>query len=159
MLLGVLVASITYQAGLDPPGGMWQYGGDGHDVGTPVMHDSRRKQYLVFFYSNSTSFGASVTSILVLLYQYWFQKDEGGLRYHPRLILTIVELDLLALLVAYATGSTFTDYKPCLYRAIGMISILAYYAIMSLMYRLRLHRRRLCHGTHEEILHSRSQSR
>nr|CAB3484234.1 unnamed protein product [Digitaria exilis] len=153
MLLGVLVASITYQAGLDPPGGMWQYGGDGHVAGTPVMHDSRRKQYLVFFYSNSTSFGASLTFILVLLYQYWFQKDVGG----PRLMLTIVELDLLALLVAYATGSTFTDYKPCLYTAIGMISILAYYAIMSLMYRLRRHRQP--EGRHEEILQSRSQSR
>ncbi|CAL4895505.1 unnamed protein product [Urochloa decumbens] len=111
MLLGVLVASITYQAGLDPPGGMWQHGSDGHDAGNPVMHDSRRTQYLAFFCSNSTSFGASVISIIVLLFQ-WFHKDERGSRFQRRLMHTIIELDLLALLVAYATGSSFGNWKP-----------------------------------------------
>ncbi|CAL4902752.1 unnamed protein product [Urochloa decumbens] len=128
MLLGVLVASITYQAGLDPPGGLWQHGSDGHDAGNPVMHDSRRTQYLAFFCSNSTSFGASVISIIVLLFQ-WFQKDERGSRFQRRLMYTIIELDLLALLVAYATGSSFGNWKPWLYMAIGTISFLAYCAI------------------------------
>uniref|UniRef100_A0A8I6YDZ8 PGG domain-containing protein n=1 Tax=Hordeum vulgare subsp. vulgare TaxID=112509 RepID=A0A8I6YDZ8_HORVV len=56
MLLGILVASVTYQAGLDPPGGAWQHSGSGYDAGNPIMHDNQRHRYLAFFYSNSTSF-------------------------------------------------------------------------------------------------------
>ncbi|KAG2616654.1 hypothetical protein PVAP13_3NG249228 [Panicum virgatum] len=113
MLLGVLLASITYQAGLDPPGGIWQHSGDGHDAGNPVMQHNRRRQYLAFFYTNSTSFGASVIAIAVLLHQ-WLQNDEGWTGYQRRVMYTIIELDLLALLGAYVAGSS-RDWKPWLY--------------------------------------------
>ncbi|GJM87570.1 hypothetical protein PR202_ga03537 [Eleusine coracana subsp. coracana] len=49
MLLGILVASITYQAGLEPPGGVWQNNADGHEAGNPIMYDNRRPRYLAFF--------------------------------------------------------------------------------------------------------------
>ncbi|KAK3139680.1 hypothetical protein QOZ80_5AG0387760 [Eleusine coracana subsp. coracana] len=49
MLLGILVASITYQAGLEPPGGVWQNNADGHEPGNPIMYDNRRPRYLAFF--------------------------------------------------------------------------------------------------------------
>jgi hypothetical protein len=42
MLLGILVASVTYQAGLEPPGGAWQSSSGGYEAGNPVMHDNRR---------------------------------------------------------------------------------------------------------------------
>ncbi|CAM0148501.1 unnamed protein product [Urochloa decumbens] len=135
MMLGVLVAGMTYQAGLDPPGGIWQHGGDGHDAGSPVMQDSRRWQYLAFFYSNSTSFGASVISMLVLLRQ-WFHKDQRvatSRLFVRRLMHTIIQLELLALLVAYAMGSSFGNWKPWLYMAIGIISFLAYCAINAML--------------------------
>uniref|UniRef100_K3Y1X5 PGG domain-containing protein n=1 Tax=Setaria italica TaxID=4555 RepID=K3Y1X5_SETIT len=79
MLLGVLAASVTYQAGLNPPGGVWQENSNGHAAGDPVMQDNRKHRYRAFFYSNSISFAASIVVIILLI---------------PNL------------LVAYASGST-----------------------------------------------------
>jgi hypothetical protein len=38
MLLAILAASITYQAGISPPGGFWS-DNNGHQAGDPVFHD------------------------------------------------------------------------------------------------------------------------
>ncbi|XP_052160729.1 uncharacterized protein LOC127778114 [Oryza glaberrima] len=101
MLLGVLAASVTYQAGLNPPGGVWQGNSDGHGVGHSVMHDNKRYRYLTFFYSNSTSFVASIVVIILLLPTELLQKN----RWLRVMNITIV-LDLLGLLLAYVTGSS-----------------------------------------------------
>uniref|UniRef100_A0A453PXC1 PGG domain-containing protein n=2 Tax=Aegilops tauschii subsp. strangulata TaxID=200361 RepID=A0A453PXC1_AEGTS len=42
MLLGILVASVAYQAGLEPPSGAWQSSGNGYEAGDPVMHNNMR---------------------------------------------------------------------------------------------------------------------
>jgi hypothetical protein len=65
MTLGILMGSVTYQAGLDPPGGSWQ---SGSAAGHPVMHDKRRNRYLAFLLGNSTSFAASMYLIEILLF-------------------------------------------------------------------------------------------
>ncbi|KAJ1292444.1 hypothetical protein BS78_02G391600 [Paspalum vaginatum] len=69
MLLGILAASVTYQTGLKPPGGLWQDDdpNNGHVAGDPVLHDINKRRYLAFFYSNSTSFVASIVVIVLLL--------------------------------------------------------------------------------------------
>uniref|UniRef100_J3MDE8 PGG domain-containing protein n=1 Tax=Oryza brachyantha TaxID=4533 RepID=J3MDE8_ORYBR len=101
MLLGVLAASVTYQAGLNPPGGVWQSNSEGHGAGHPVMHDNRRYRYLTFFYSNSTSFVASIVVIILLLPEELLQKN----RWLRVMNITIV-LDLIGLLLAYLAGSS-----------------------------------------------------
>ncbi|VAI85281.1 hypothetical protein VPH35_128539 [Triticum aestivum] len=122
MLLGILVASVTYQAGLDPPGGAWQHSGNGYDAGNPIMHDSQRHRFLAFFYSNSTSFVASIVVIIILLLQ---RKDEE--KWSLRVMNTTIVLDLLALLGAYATGSS-RGWKTSVYVIALVIAVLAYVA-------------------------------
>ncbi|XBH99124.1 hypothetical protein VPH35_128537 [Triticum aestivum] len=123
MLLGILVASVTYQAGLDPPGGAWQHSGSGYDAGNPIMHDNQRHRYLAFFYSNSTSFVASIVVIIILLLEW-----KDGKRWSLKVMNTTIVLDLLALLVAYAAGSS-RGWKTSVYVVGLVIAVLAYVAV------------------------------
>jgi hypothetical protein len=123
MLLGVLVASVTYQAGLTPPGGTWQSNGSGHMAGDPVMHDNRRARYLAFFYSNSASFAASIIVIILLLPKSMQKNNEwlGALN-------TLIMLDLLGLLGAYAAG-TGRGWKTSVYVVALVFAVLVYIAV------------------------------
>ncbi|XP_066312923.1 uncharacterized protein [Miscanthus floridulus] len=145
MLLGILVAGITYQAGLAPPGGVWQTNDGGYEAGDPVMHDNRRHRYLAFFYSNSTSFVASVV-VIVLLLPGSLQtpapaSDKGSLQipgpasekwwmdsWWLGVMNTTIVLDLLGLLVAYAAGSS-RSWKTSGYVSALVIAVLAYFVI------------------------------
>ncbi|KAL6654268.1 hypothetical protein ACP70R_007733 [Stipagrostis hirtigluma subsp. patula] len=128
MLLGTLAASVTYQAGLDPPGGVWQQGGGagGHAAGDPAMHDTDRRRYHVFFYGNSTCFVASVV-VVVLLLQGTLPRG-GGSPTPMRALHTVVVLDLLGLLVAYGTGSS-RDWGTSAYVLAMAATVLAYIGI------------------------------
>ena len=72
LLLGTLGASITYQAGLNPPGGVWlenqqsSSGSHGHNAGDPILSNTDDKRYITFFYCNSTAFVASMVVILIV---------------------------------------------------------------------------------------------
>jgi hypothetical protein len=125
MLLGILAASVTYQAGLAPPGGSWQSNDTTHTAGDPVMHDNRRLRYLAFFYSNSTSFVASIVVIILLLpLPEWLHKEKWWLR----VMNTTIVLDLLGLLIAYAAGSSRT-WKTSVKVSALVVAVLAYFPI------------------------------
>ncbi|XP_047043585.1 uncharacterized protein LOC124647740 [Lolium rigidum] len=100
MLLAILAASVTYQAGLKPPGGMFE---DGDAAGNPVLRVSDLARYRVFFYCNSGSFAASVV-VIVLLLQEFLHGQAYGLLIHA--MNTAIVLDVLGLLGAYAAGSS-----------------------------------------------------
>ncbi|WVZ89188.1 hypothetical protein U9M48_035621 [Paspalum notatum var. saurae] len=136
MLLGILVASVTYQAGLAPPGGAWQSSDGTHTAGDPVMHDNRRARYLVFFYSNSVSFVASVVVIVLLLPQL-LHKETWWLR----VMKATIVLDLLGLLVAYAAGSS-RKWKTSVYVSALVVAVLAYFVIHVALSCLRRRSRR-----------------
>lgn len=125
MLLGILAASITYQAGLKPPGGMWQGNDRGHTAGNPIMHDNGRTRYLTFFYINSASFVASIIVIILLLMKPLHMVRKLWLRDAMN---TTIMLDLLGLLVAYAVGSSRSlKTTGCIFMLVFMV--LAYIAI------------------------------
>uniref|UniRef100_A0A0E0LAN0 PGG domain-containing protein n=1 Tax=Oryza punctata TaxID=4537 RepID=A0A0E0LAN0_ORYPU len=132
MLLGILAASVTYQAGLAPPGSVWPTGGDGHTAGDPILKDTDGRRYRVFFYSNSTSFVASIVVIILLL---------QGIGTLPRLfdaadplkaMRAVIVLDLLGLLVAYAAGSS-REWGTSGYVLAMAVMALAYVAVYVLL--------------------------
>ncbi|CAL5038126.1 unnamed protein product [Urochloa decumbens] len=131
LLLGILAASVTYQAGLDPPGGVWPSDGDGHSAGDPVLHDggNNRLRYHAFFYSNSTCFVASVVVVVMLLQG---TLPKGSSPTPIKAMHTVVVLVLLGLLVAYAAGSS-RDWGMCGYVLAMAGTVLAYVGIYVLL--------------------------
>ena len=129
MLLAILAASVTYQAGLDPPGGVWP---EGSAAGSPVLHDSNLRRYHVYFYSNSSSFVASIVVIILLLQsELRNMPSRHGPRDNPLLLMatnTVVALDLVGLLVAYAAGSCRT-LETSLYVIVLVVAVVIYIVV------------------------------
>lgn len=99
MLLAILAASITYQAGLNPPGGFWS-DDKGHAAGNPVLGDINHQRYKIFFCFNSFAFMASIVVIMLLLSKSVRKKDV------PLEVLHLIMiLDLLAIMTSFAAGS------------------------------------------------------
>jgi NADH:ubiquinone oxidoreductase subunit 6 (subunit J) len=68
LLLAILTATLTYQAGLTPPGGFWLKNDEfGHMAGNPVLFDNYPRRYNAFFYCNAASFMASIALIILLV--------------------------------------------------------------------------------------------
>uniref|UniRef100_J3MDE9 PGG domain-containing protein n=1 Tax=Oryza brachyantha TaxID=4533 RepID=J3MDE9_ORYBR len=127
MLLGILAASVAYQAGLVPPGSVWPANGEGHVAGNPILNDIDGRRYRVFFYSNSTSFAASVVVIVLLLQETWILPELNDPdRFGPMHM--VVVLNLLGLLVAYAAGSC-RDWGTSGYVVAMAVMVLAYVVV------------------------------
>ncbi|EEE65553.1 hypothetical protein OsJ_21030 [Oryza sativa Japonica Group] len=101
LTLSVLAATVTYQAGMNPPGGVWS---DDKDVsgkpGNPILQDTHPKRYDVFYYSNSLSFVSSVVTTILLVNK---ESCEHGIKSHALRVCLVV--GLVGLLIAYAAGS------------------------------------------------------
>ncbi|TKW01993.1 hypothetical protein SEVIR_8G215266v4 [Setaria viridis] len=129
MLVGILAASVTYLTGLKPPGGLWREDdGNGHSAGNPVLYNIDKHRYNAFFYSNSTSFMASITVIALLLSRMiLFDSKKPLWPMHTAML-----LDMLALLGAYAAGSardwcTSKDVILLLFPILGFVALLFFW--------------------------------
>ncbi|KAG8076044.1 hypothetical protein GUJ93_ZPchr0006g43305 [Zizania palustris] len=101
MVLTTVAASVTYQAGINPPGGFWQDDKDGHTAGNPVMHDKFKARYKTFYYFNSTALVTSLVITVLLMSERFYRSEIKVLT----LILATV-VDLASLVGAYIAGST-----------------------------------------------------
>uniref|UniRef100_A0A0A9BDN1 PGG domain-containing protein n=1 Tax=Arundo donax TaxID=35708 RepID=A0A0A9BDN1_ARUDO len=127
MLIGTLAVTVTYQAGLLPPGGLWPDDQVGHFAGDPILHDTHPTRYKVFFYSNSTAFMASMVMVILLL--------NNTISKYKRSLLamkTAMVLDLLGLLIAYAAGSC-RKFKTSAYIFALVIAVFIYIVIHVLL--------------------------
>ena len=142
MLLGVLAASVTYQIGLEPPDGPWQDNSNGHSAGKSIIHNFNRSRYNAFFYSNCTSFMASIDVVVLLLPRTLHNRE---LLLWP--VYTVIVLNMFDLLGAYAAGSTrdWETSRTVIYLFIPVLVYVAAYAAWS------FYQRKIKAG--KEILH------
>ncbi|KAM0917678.1 hypothetical protein ACQ4PT_009150 [Festuca glaucescens] len=127
MLLAILAASITYQAGISPPGGFWTDNKNGHRAGDPVFRDEFRNRYRVFFYFNVTAFMASLAVILLLVSK---RLCYRGLKCYA--LCACVLVDLISLMGAFAAGSC-RKLSTSVYVIIVVVAVFVYVIIQVLV--------------------------
>uniref|UniRef100_A0ACD5ZA21 Uncharacterized protein n=1 Tax=Avena sativa TaxID=4498 RepID=A0ACD5ZA21_AVESA len=102
LLFAILAATITYQAGLTPPGDFLLQDDElGHHAGDPVLLYNYPRRYNAFFYCNSVSFMLSIALILLLVNPNLYRP---AIRSNALSVCTAV--GLFCLMGAYAAGST-----------------------------------------------------
>jgi hypothetical protein len=147
MLLAILAASITYQAGLNPPGGFWSNDDEGHVegnpglkppgvlwsdnkghlAGNPILLDINPWRYEIFFCFNSISFMASIVVIMFLL-----NKSARKKSVPLEVLHLIMILDLLALMTAFAAGSC-RKFRTSVYVYALVVGVVVYLVIVILL--------------------------
>ncbi|KAB8116561.1 hypothetical protein EE612_057707, partial [Oryza sativa] len=118
LLVAILAASLTYEAGMNPPGGFWQEKKSGH-VGDPVLNnDNYRHRYLAFFFCNTTAFVASLAIIMLLVNR---KLSARGIRSYALRVCVI--LVLVGLMGAFAAGSC-RKVKTSIYVFVLVLAVL-----------------------------------
>jgi hypothetical protein len=127
LLLGILAATVTYQAGLNPPGGFWTDSADGHIAGDPILEAVNPRRYKAFFYCNAIAFVASLVIITLLQSQLI---TVGAMKRH--ILQTAMTLDLFGLMGAYAAGSS-RKFSTSLYVFVLALLVFAYVVLHVLL--------------------------
>ncbi|OMO69647.1 hypothetical protein CCACVL1_19365 [Corchorus capsularis] len=74
LVVATLIAAVTFQAGVNPPGGVWQDDENGHIPGRAI-YASQSGAYYVFLISNTLALSASVLVIISLTHRFPFHLE------------------------------------------------------------------------------------
>jgi hypothetical protein len=106
MLFCIFASTVTYTAGLNPPGGFWPDGREGSRPGSPILEDDHHtRRFIAFFVCNTAAFISSLRGIMLLTtIRSKFKDGDGNGRWWYVLYGHVV-VALSGLFVAYAFGS------------------------------------------------------
>jgi hypothetical protein len=106
MVLAIFAATITYVAGLNPPGGFWRSTLAGqHTAGDPVLQGPHPHRYKAFFFFNTVAFSASLLAITIIVDYERLSRTARTANVATGFVYGLVTTALLGLGGAYATGS------------------------------------------------------
>uniref|UniRef100_A0A8I6YBD2 PGG domain-containing protein n=1 Tax=Hordeum vulgare subsp. vulgare TaxID=112509 RepID=A0A8I6YBD2_HORVV len=132
LLLATLVATVTYAAGFNPLGGVWQETVPSSDqlAGDSIIRTTSYGLYLVFFYCNATAFASSLVIIVHFLFLFLTLLKKHQLQL--KLLQAIMVVDLLSVMGAYAAG-TCRDKTTTIYSSVLVVIVISYLTFQMVM--------------------------